>query len=80
MIMLEMPVIAQAHHAQASGDGAVANREAGADEQALGVFPNRLGKPGLKLNDKRQPFGGQCGQKEDSRGKEIFRSLRGLPF
>ena len=65
---------------KAKDDGALAKREDCADEQRLCVFPNRLGKQGLKLYDQRQQFGGQCWHNEDSRGKEIFRSLRGLPF
>jgi hypothetical protein len=80
MIILEMLIVAQAHHVQAGRDGSFAYRQDGTDQQRLCVFPNRLGKQGLKLYDKRQQFGRQCGPQEDFRGKEIFRSIRGLPF
>src|SRR5215510_3115826 len=69
-----------ARHAQAGGDGSIANSKDRSDQQGLGIFPNRLGKKRLKIYDQWQQFGRQCRHNEDSRGKEIFRSILGLPF
>jgi hypothetical protein len=79
-MILKAPVMAVAPHAQASGDGATANSTDSADQLLLGIFPDQLGKKRLKLYDSRQKFGRQCRHNEDSHGKEIFRSIRGLPL
>ena len=79
MIILKVLVLALAHHAQASRDGALADSKDGTDQQGLRLFPDRLGKERLKRYDERPQFGRQCRHNEDSRGKDVF-SLRGLPF
>src|SRR5215475_3924841 len=80
VIILKALVLAVARHTQASGDSAFADGENCADQQCLSIIPDGLGKKRLKIYDQRQQFGRQCRHNEDSRGKEIFRSIRGLPF
>ena len=50
MIVLNLWFLAQAHHAQGSGDGADTRCKNGADEQDFGVVPDPLGKDRLELS------------------------------
>lgn len=61
MKVLEVLVSAFARHAQASGNGAFTKRQECADQPRLCVFPNGLGKQGLKLYDEGNSSAGSVG-------------------
>jgi hypothetical protein len=48
-MILKALVMAVASHAQASGDGTMANGKDRLDPQSLGIFPDRLGKKRLSF-------------------------------
>ena len=65
MLVLKMRIVAFTDHSKASRNGPFSWRENGSNEQILRIFPNRLGKHGLKRYDKTRQFGRQCEHTED---------------
>ena len=59
MVSLESALVAQAHHAQHRGDGALARRKNAADEQHLDVLPDGLGKERGEAYNQACQFEGQ---------------------
>jgi len=49
MIVLELALLAQAHHPQGGADGANAGGQNRADKQDFGPFPNRFAKGQFKV-------------------------------
>src|SRR5215813_11544472 len=65
MVVLKMPLIAQADHTQTCGDRAFATSQQRPKQQHLGVFPSGFGKQWLKDYNQAQQFGRQCSHPED---------------
>jgi hypothetical protein len=76
MVILKVRVIALAHHAQASRNSALAGGKNRSRQQSLSMFPDRLGKEGLKPYDQKQQLDRQCLHRRPP-WKVVF-SLRGL--
>jgi hypothetical protein len=49
VIVLELHIVVQAHHAQYGGDGTFAQCQDGTDQQDLGPFPYPLAEQQLEL-------------------------------
>jgi hypothetical protein len=56
MVVLEVGLVAQAHHMEGRGDGAFPWRENRSNQQNLGMLPDTLGKQGRKAYNHMQHF------------------------